>query len=241
MKKIFIFYFFFLSVFFTNKGFYVISRIYEGLYQFVFYEYEKWDDPEIEKICEFSEKLFFRRDLYDKAFVQAFVQASFEDSYTLTEKKNITTKIVRFDQNPYVLKKHIQKGFWKNLFKMGKCVLIWNHFSLLEKENAGRIQLVGLHERRGINFVETLLLYKWEGEVLDSFEDELISQKVKKLIAHMKKKNLVHADLRKRNIIYNSLENEIKLIDVELLHRYPKGSMVCKKRMEREERWLFED
>ena len=203
MKKFFFFYFFLFFLFCSDRGFYVISRIYEGFYQFVFYEYEKWDDPEIEKICKYSEKLFFRKDHYNKTLVNAFEKALFEDSHILTEKKNIITKIVRFDQNPYVLKKHIQKGFWKNLFKMGKCVLIWNHFSLLEKENAGRIKLVGLYEKRRINSVETILLYKWEGEILDSFKDELISQKVKKLIRDLKKKNLVHADLRKRNIIYN--------------------------------------
>ena len=224
----------------SDIGCYKLSRIYEGAFQHIFYDYQKLRDNRFLKCLTYGKKLIFLKSEYSVAMKECVENDSFLDSYVLSKKPNVITKLVRIENKPFVIKRHTQHGFWKSLFKMGKCALIWNHYCDLENDNFPNIELVGFYENRSINRVETAVIYKWEGDVVISMDKDFIFDKVKNLVKSLRKNSLVHADLRLRNIIYNSIENELKLIDVELLHRYPKGSYLCKKRIDKEEKWLYE-
>ena len=148
---------------------------------------------------------------------------------------------VSFGGKEYIVKKHRQTGFLKNMLRMGKCVSVWNNLHWAKKRDVPLIQPVAVSEKRTLFSLETIIVYSYEGARSDYYPASQIKSKSHLITDKLQKQNVVHADLRRRNIVCTSDEEDLKLIDVELMHFYPPYSYVCKRRLQKEEKWLLKD
>ncbi len=225
----------------SNQGVYVISRIYEGLFFYGQYDYFGIDDEKLYKKVSFGEKIVCLKEDFSKQ-MESCLKGNEPDSHWLfSERNHMKTFWVSFDGKEYVVKKHVQHGFLKNLMKMGKGISIWNNLHWAKERGILVVDPVAISEKRGIGRLETLIVYRYEGSRIDYFIKDEIKLKTSLITPQLRKQNVVHADLRRRNIIYAEDKDVAKLIDVELMHFYPPFSYVCNKRLTQEEKWLRKD
>jgi hypothetical protein len=226
----------------SNYGVYVISRLYEGIFFYVQYDYlGMFDEEKYEKVLSYHEKLIWKKgDLSPE--LEACLKGKNSDSrWLFSASKSMETFWVSIEGKEYVIKRHLQKGFFKNLMHMGKCVSIWNNLKWGDSKGIPVVDPIALYEKRRFNEVATTIIYPFEGNRLDYLLRSETKEKIQGIISCLRKEHVVHADLRRRNIIYRLDHDDIKLIDVQLMHYYPEFSYVGHQRLAKEERWLLKE
>ena len=225
----------------SNPGVYIISRLYEGLFFYGQYDYFGIKDNELYTKVTYGEKILCLKEDFSKQMEECLKGNEPDSHWMFSERKHMKTFWVSFKGKEYVVKKHVQYGFFKNIMQMGKGVSIWNNLHWAKKRGLAVVEPVAVREKREMGRLETTVVYRYEGSRTDYFKKEDIKSKTSLITPQLREKNIVHADLRRRNIIYEEGEETVKLIDVELMHFYPSFSYVCTKRLTKEERWLRKD
>ncbi len=226
---------------FSNEAAYILSRLYEGAFFYFQYNYLGVNDESYHKELSYKEKIICLKDDFSEEMLECLKADKPCEIWIFSERKNMKTYWIELKGKQYVVKRHIQRGFFKNMMQMGKCVSIWNNLKWAKKKGVSVVTPVAFYEKREKSSVETKVLYRFEEKRSDDALDKNISQKTHLITNELRKANVVHADLRRRNIVYSNGQDQLKLIDVELMHYYPKGSYVCQKRLNKEEAWLLED
>jgi hypothetical protein len=226
---------------FSSESAYILSRLYEGAFFYFHYNYLGLNEEGYYKEVSYAEKIVCLADDFSKEMVECLRNERSDGTWVFSERKNMKTYWIELKGKQYVVKRHIQRGFFKNIMQMGKCVSIWNNLEWAKKRGVSVVTPIAFYEKRNGNCVETKVVYRFEEKRSDDTLDENIFKKTYFITNELRKANVVHADLRRRNIVYSNKEDQLKLIDVELMHYYPKGSYVCRKRLNKEERWLLED
>ncbi len=226
----------------SEFGSYVISRIYEGAFFYGQYEYSKIQDEEqYEKHLSYKEKLICLKSAFSSEIEACLKGKNSEARRLFSISKSMETFWVPIDGKEYVVKRHVQKGFFKNLMRMGKCVSIWNNLHWAKLKEIPVVEPIAVYEKRGLREVCTTIIYKFDGVQLDYLINPDSRKKIQGILDSLKKRHVVHADLRRRNMIYRLEHDDIQLIDVQLMHFYPNFSYVCDKRLAKEERWLLKE
>lgn len=216
---------------------YVLSRLYEGAFFYCQYGYRG-----IEKDEDIHEWSFGRKLVCSKEAYPMMLEALEGKEQILAAGRRRRTSTVRVGEREWVVKRHLQQGFLKGVFKMGAGVTMWNNLHWAKEKGVPVIEPIGFFEKRSLGAVETVIVYPYEGEVVRKGiegEKELVN-KVDEVVDSLKKAKVIHADLRPRNMVYTK-EGKIRLIDVDLMHYYPCRSCVYKVRMQKEERWFVKD
>ncbi len=225
----------------SNHGVYIISRLYEGAFFYKQYDYFRISDDRFYRKNRYAEKLICLKGDFSHEMEACLSGKEPKSFWMLSERKRMKTFWVSFKGKEYIVKKHLQHGVLKNIMKMGKGVSIWNNLHWAMEKGIEVAEPVAVFEKRSLGTLETTVVYRYEGCRTDFFPKEEVKSKTLLITPQLRKKNIVHADLRRRNIIYKESEGKIKLIDVELMHYYPSYSYVCKKRLNQEEKWLLKD
>ncbi len=225
----------------SGTGTYVLSRVYEGAFFYGQYHLFGINDSGLVTKMSFSEKIICNPNDYS-AQMEACLKGNEPDSLWLfSQKRNMKTFWGSFDGKEYIIKKHVQHGILKNMLRMGKCVSIWNNLHWAKERGVPLIDPVAVSERRSLFCLETIVVYRYEGVRSDYCSAFEIKSKSHFITDKLCEQNVVHSDLRRRNIVCTSDEEDLKLIDVELMHFYPPYSYVCRKRLQKEEKWLLKD
>jgi len=226
---------------FSEKAVYILSRLYEGAFFYFQYNYLGLDDKSYYKELSFSEKLVCLESDFSKEMEKLLKEDDPNEIWVFSLRKNMKTYWVEVNGEQYVVKKHMQRGFLKNIFQMGKGVSIWNNLEWASKKGVSVVTPVAFYEKRRKSCVETKVLYRFEEKRSDDSENKNVFSKTNSPTNELRKAHVVHADLRRRNIVYSNGQDQLKLIDVELMHYYPRWSYVCHKRLNKEEEWLLKD
>ena len=225
----------------SNPGVYIVSRLYEGAFFYGQYNYYSMFDDTLYKKITYREKVFCEKADFSKEMEDCLKGKEPESLWMFSQRKHMKTFWVSFQGREYVVKKHVQYGFLKNIMQMGKGVSIWNNLHWAKEKGLEVVEPVAMSEKRQMGKVETITVYRHEGKTTDSFTKNDIILKTTLITPELRKKNIVHSDLRRRNIVYSESNDQVKLIDVELMHFYPEHSYVCSKRLTKEEKWLLKD
>ena len=225
----------------SNKAVYVLSRLYEGAFFYKQYGYFGLGDPNWMQRATYGEKIICKKGDYSPEMEEYLLGKEPVSTWLFSDRKGMKTFWISIQGEQYLVKRHVQRGMVKNLMQMGKCASIWNNLHWALAKGVPVVEPVAFSEKRRAGKVETVVVYRFEGSTSDHFPKSGMKQRTPKITDNLRKKHVVHADLRRRNIICTNDEEEIKLIDVQLMHYYPKYSYVCNKRLNKEARWLRKD
>lgn len=225
----------------TDKATYILSRLYEGGFFYFQYNYFGLNDRSYYKELTYGEKVVCLETDFSKEMEAILKEEEPEKIWVFSLRKNMKTYWVEVNGKQYIVKRHEQRGFFKNIFQMGKGVSIWNNLKWAKKKGISVVTPVAFYEKREPSRVLTKVLYRFEEKRADDRESKNIFTKTRFITEALLQAYVVHADLRRRNIVYSNGEDQLKLIDVELMHYYPRWSYVCRKRLKKEEEWLLKD
>lgn len=227
----------------SDRVAYAISRLYEGCFVYLQYNYLGIEKEGFHKELTYQNKILCKESDYTPEMA-LFLHGPMKrkDEKLLSKRKRKETYKIDIAGKEYVVKSHTQRGAFKNLFQMGKAVTIWNNLMWAEEKGIPLQEPVAFVEKRKKGKVITHVLYRYEGKGVNYviLEDKKVISLINNAIASLEAKQVIHPDLRARNMIY--IEDQgIKFIDTDILHYYPKWSLIYNKRMKEEKRLFKED